>query len=83
MAWPDAPLTKLSIAEKMTILFLCLVLHTEISQLFVFKTLPLPIGELIFFRSIKIFLKWNQKKEKIIIQCGSLIYNIDHIYNFG
>ena len=48
MAWPEAPFTKLSIAEKITILFLYLVLQTEISQLFVFKTLPLPNGVLIF-----------------------------------
>ena len=55
MAWPEAPFTKLSIAEKITILFLYLVLQTEISQLFVFKTLPLPMAVLIFNIFIKTF----------------------------
>ena len=47
IACPDAPLTRLSIVENITILFLFLVLHIDISQQFEFKTLPLPIVELI------------------------------------
>ena len=57
-AWPDAPLTKLSIAENITILFFILVSQIEISQLFVFKTFPEPICEFNFFIFINLsFLK--------------------------
>ena len=42
IAWPDAPFTKLSIAENITNLFLTLVSQIEISQLFVLRTLPDP-----------------------------------------
>ena len=38
IACPEAPFTKLSIAEKIINLFLILVSQTDISQLFVFKT---------------------------------------------
>ena len=48
MACPDAPFTKLSIAENITILFLTLVSQIEISQLFVLSTFPDPIGEFNF-----------------------------------
>ena len=41
-AWPDAPFTKLSNADKIKIIFFFLVLQIEISQLFVFNTLPEP-----------------------------------------
>jgi len=43
-AWPDAPFTKLSMAEKMINLSLILVSQIDISQLLVFKTLPDPRG---------------------------------------
>ncbi len=42
IACPEAPFTKLSIAEKITILFFTLVSHTEISQLLVLSTFPEP-----------------------------------------
>ncbi len=45
MAWPDAPLTRLSIAQNIIILFLILVSQIDISQLFVFKTSPDPNDE--------------------------------------
>ena len=48
IAWPDAPFTKLSIAEKITNLFFILVLHTDISQLLVCNTFPEPRGALRF-----------------------------------
>ena len=48
IAWPEAPFTKLSIAEKIIILFLILVWQIEISQLLVFKTFPEPISEFNF-----------------------------------
>ena len=52
IACPEAPFTKLSRAEKITIFFFILVSQIDISQLFVFKTLPDPICEL----SFKIFI---------------------------
>ena len=48
MAWPEAPLTKLSKAEKTINLFLILVSQIEISQLLVFKTFPEPNDEFNF-----------------------------------
>ena len=42
IACPDAPFTRLSIAEKIIYLFLNLVSQIDISQLLVFKTLPEP-----------------------------------------
>ena len=43
MACPDAPFTRLSIAENIINLFFTLVSQIEISQLFVYKTFPDPI----------------------------------------
>ena len=55
MAWPDAPLIKLSIAENIINLFFILVSHTEISHLFVFKTFPDPIEVFKFSILINLF----------------------------
>ena len=54
-ACPDAPLTKLSIAENMINLFFNLVSHIEISHLFVLSTLPDPIEVLEFSIFINLF----------------------------
>ena len=52
MAWPDAPFTKLSIAENIITLSFTLVSHMDISQKLVLRTLPEPIFEFNF----KIFI---------------------------
>ena len=48
IACPDAPLTRLSIEDNITNLFLVLVSQIDISQLLVFKTLPDPNEEFVF-----------------------------------
>ena len=55
IACPEAPLTRLSIAENIIYLFLILVSQTDISQLLVFKTLPEPSCEFNF----KIFINFD------------------------
>ena len=58
IAWPPAPLIKLSIAEKIIILFFIFNLQTEISQKFVFITFSVPIFLLILatFTKYEFFL---------------------------
>lgn len=48
MAWPDAPFTRLSIAEKIINLLSFLVSQIDISHMLLFKTFPDPSLEFNF-----------------------------------